>query len=48
MVSLRPMLSIMNILRPSLGKIIPEIGHEFELLSGMLDELFFYLLEWNI
>lgn len=38
MVSLRPILATMNALKPALGKIMPEVSHEFESLFGILNE----------
>lgn len=38
MVTLRPVLATMNALKPALGKIMPEVSHEFESLFGILNE----------
>ena len=38
MVSLRPIIATMNALKPALGKIMPEVSHEFESLFGILNE----------
>lgn len=38
MVSLRPILATMNELKPSLGRIMPEVSREFESLFGILNE----------
>ncbi len=38
MASLGPIMATMNALKPSLGRIMPEVSHEFESLFGILNE----------